>query len=237
MPKTHIVKAVKDKVDKAEEPKVEEIIRMPKILSPPTKANLPKMQKAFAATPKRRRMANVLDAVLETIKALSPAPAKKIAQTEAKSQAEAETGQAEAEATQTQAEVKTGPSVLIKTKPNAPEEKAVEQIAPEKIEIPAPEALIENIDYIIRHASGKKPSKEEILEARHYARKLKYPKEALIFNGSNEDDFLYCLPDNKEISVCREIGRSMGFPKLEDDLSILSKDELANSLTYNSIKV
>jgi hypothetical protein len=29
----------------------------------------------------------------------------------------------------------------------------------------------------------------------------------------------------------------MGFPKLEDDLSILSKDDLADSLAYNSIKV
>jgi hypothetical protein len=38
-------------------------------------------------------------------------------------------------------------------------------------------------------------------------------------------------------SVCREIGRSFGFPKLEDGLSILSKDELAGSLAYNSIKV
>jgi hypothetical protein len=237
MPKTHTVKAIEDKVYKVEEPKVEEIIRMQKILSPPTKANLPKMQKAFAATPKRRRMANVLDVVLETTKALSHAPAKKIAQTEAKSQAEAETGQAEAEAMQAQAEVETGPSVLIETKPVAPKEKAAEQIAPEKIETLAPEALIENMDYIIRHASGKKLSEEEILEARHYARKLKYPKGALVFNGSNEDDFLYCLPNNKEISVCRDIGRSMGFLKLEDDLSILSKDDLADNLAYNNIKV
>jgi hypothetical protein len=66
---------------------------------------------------------------------------------------------------------------------------------------------------------------------------LKYPKGALLFYGSGEEDFLYCLPDNKEISVCREMGRSFGFSKLEDDLSILSKDELAGSLTYNSIKV
>jgi hypothetical protein len=85
MLKTHTVKAIEDKVDKAEEPKVEEIIRMPKILSPPTKANLPKMQKAFATTPKRRRITKVLDVVMETTKALSPAPAKKIVRTEAKS--------------------------------------------------------------------------------------------------------------------------------------------------------
>jgi hypothetical protein len=107
----------------------------------------------------------------------------------------------------------------------------------EKAKSPAPEALVEDIDYIFRHASGKKLSKEEVLEARHYAQKLKYPKEALVFNGTNEDDFLYCLPDNKEISICREIARSMGFPKLEEGLSVLSKDDLADSLAYNSIKV
>jgi hypothetical protein len=58
-----------------------------------------------------------------------------------------------------------------------------------------------------------------------------------VFNGSGEEDFLYYLPDNKEISVCREMGRSFRFPKLEDGLSVLSKDELADSLANNSIKV
>jgi hypothetical protein len=58
-----------------------------------------------------------------------------------------------------------------------------------------------------------------------------------VFNGSNEDDFLYCLMDNKDISVCLEIAKSMGFPKLEDGLSVMSKDDLADSLAYNNIKV
>jgi hypothetical protein len=48
--------------------------------------------------------------------------------------------------------------------------------------------------------------------------KVEISEGALVFNGNNEDDFLYCLPNNKEIFVCREIGRSMGFPKLEDSL-------------------
>jgi hypothetical protein len=200
VPKAHTVEPVEDKVDKAEEPKIEEIIKMPKILSPPTEAKLPKVQKASATTPKRR-MANMLDAVLETTKALSPTPTKKIAEA-IKTQAEAETGQAEAEATQAQAEAEAGPSMPTKTEPVAPEEKMTEQIAPEKIETPAPEASNKNDDYIIRHVSGKKLSQEEILEARHYAQRLKYPKGALVFNGSNEEDFLYCLPDNKEIFVC-----------------------------------
>jgi hypothetical protein len=109
---------------------------------------------------------------------------------------------------------------------------------PEKTAAPAPEALKESIEFIICHASGKRLSEEEEeREAQHYAQKLKYPKGALVFNGSGEEDFLYCLPDSKEIFVCREMGRSFGFPTLEDGLSVLLKDELADRLAYNSIKV
>jgi hypothetical protein len=66
--------------------------------------------------------------------------------------------------------------------------------------------------------------------AQFYAQKLKYPKGALIFNGSGKEDFLYCLPDSKEISVCQEMGRSFGFLMLEDGLSVLSKGERINFL-------
>jgi hypothetical protein len=109
---------------------------------------------------------------------------------------------------------------------------------PEKAAAPAPEALKESIEYIIRHASGKRLSKEEEREAQHYAQKLKYPKGALVLNDSGEEDLLYCLPDSKEISICRrEMGRSFRFPTLEDGLSVLSNDELADGLAYNSIKM
>jgi hypothetical protein len=57
-----------------------------------------------------------------------------------------------------------------------------------------------------------------------------------VFNGTDEDDFLYCLPDNKELSVCRET-RSMGFPKLEAGLCAMTKYDLTDSLAYNSLKV
>jgi hypothetical protein len=234
------VKVVETKVDKADKPETEEIMKMPEVLSPPVKATVPKVQMGSVVTPKRRRMVNVLD-VLETTETLNPASIGKVAEA-SRAQPEAETKQAEVEATIIQTETKAGPSEPAEKKPaeieeKATEEKATEQISSEKVATPALEALKECIDYIIRHASGKGFSQEEKREAQHYAQKLKYPKGALVFNGSGEEDFLYCLPDNKEISVCREIGRSIGFPKLEDGLSIFSKDELADSLAYNSIKV
>jgi hypothetical protein len=89
----------------------------------------------------------------------------------------------------------------------------------------------------VRHASGKQLSKEQIAEAKQYARDLKYPERSLVYNGTDEDDFLYCLLDNKEISVCREMADIIGYPKLELGLSAMSKDQLTDSLAYNSLKV
>jgi hypothetical protein len=60
VPKMPIVGPTKAKDDKAEGTKV---IEVPEILSPPIEADLLKMQKAPVGTPKRRRMASVLDAV------------------------------------------------------------------------------------------------------------------------------------------------------------------------------
>jgi hypothetical protein len=75
----------KEKAVKEPEPK------LPKILSPPAEAELSKVAKAPATTPMRRRMASVQDAVMETTRALTPAPMKKIAET-ATTRAETEAG-------------------------------------------------------------------------------------------------------------------------------------------------
>jgi hypothetical protein len=102
VPKVPTVGPAKAKDDKAEEPQKE----MPEILIPLAEAKLPKVQRAPATTPKRRRMASVLDAVMETTKALSPSPAKKIA-----------------EAAKVQTGAEAGPSAPIETKAVAPEDK------------------------------------------------------------------------------------------------------------------
>jgi hypothetical protein len=49
--------------------------------------------------------------------------------------------------------------------------------------------------------------------------------------------FSIAYQTNKEISVCREMTKNMGYPKLELGLSAMSKDDLADSLAYNSLKV
>jgi hypothetical protein len=157
------------KAEKIEEPRTEET-KTSEVLSPSAGVEAPKMQKDLVATPKRKRMASVLD-VLETIKTSSSTPGK-IAKA-SKTQVETETKPTEAEATMSQADAEAGPSEPTKEESSeigekAAEEEAIEQILPEKTAGLTPEALKENIEYIIHHASGKNLSKEE-REARHYA--------------------------------------------------------------------
>jgi hypothetical protein len=215
-----------------EEPELEGPTRLPKTLSPPLGLELPKVCKVLAITPKRRRMASVLDAFLESVRAPTPASAKAVA-----------------EAATARVEVEAGPSVPIETEPieaigestkQGPSDATLileKEGASKKVKSPTPEVSTEELDFIIRHASGKKLLEEQIAEAKHYARELKYPKGSLVYNDTDEDDFLYCLLDNKKISVCWEMARNIGFPKLKVGLSAISKDDLADGLAYNSLKV
>jgi hypothetical protein len=199
-------------------------------MSPAANVETVKNQKVPAVTPKRKRMANVLD-VLETIKSSSTPPKKAAAIPET-----TEIFDTNAPEQETEAEAGSSEPAKIKSL-ETEEEKITKPTFVEEIGVIAPEAFSKVRDYIVRHASGKKLSEKEEQEAQRYAQKLKYPKGALIFNGSGEEDFLYCLPDSKEISVCREMSKSFGFPTLEDGLSVLSKNDLADSLAYNSLKV
>jgi hypothetical protein len=156
-------------------------------------------------------MVNVLD-VLETIKSSSTTP-KKIAKV---TKVQIETTASDAEASKHQAKTEAGPSEpakVISLETIEKEIEVVEQTLAEETGTATPEAFSEALNYILRHASGKQLTEKE------------------------KQDFLYCLLDSKEISVCREMGRSFGFPTLENGLSVLSKDELADSLAYNSLKV
>jgi len=217
-----------EKIEEVEKPTEEKV---PEIVSPAANVETIKNQKVPVVTPKRKRMANVLD-VLETIKS-SSTPSKKAAATPKTATEISDTKTPEQE---TEAEAESSEPVKIKSL-ETEEEKITKPISVEEIGDVVPEASSKVRDYIVRHASGKKLSEKEEREAQHYAQKLKYPKGALIFNGSGEEDFLYCLPDSKEISVCREMSKSFGFPTLEDGLSVLSKNDLADSLAYNSLKV
>jgi hypothetical protein len=118
------------------------------------------VSKIPVVTPKRRRMASVLDAVMESTRVPTPASIEvpNMSEKNIKETVEDVTTRVEAE---------VGPSVPVESGPietvgkdteHGPSDAALileKEGAPKKVKSPTPKASIEELDFIIRHASGK----------------------------------------------------------------------------------
>jgi hypothetical protein len=154
MLKASSAKLAEPKADNIKEIRVEGT-KILEVIRPSAEVTVPKAQKGLTATPKRKRMVNILDA-LETIKTSSSTPGK----TAEASKTQTETKLTEADAAKSQAETEAGPSEPAKEKSletgeEETEKEAAEQILPEKTATPTPEASSKVLDYIVRHASKK----------------------------------------------------------------------------------
>jgi hypothetical protein len=155
MLKASPAKSGEPKAINIEEAEVEKT-KILEVISPSAEVTVLKAQKDLTTTPKRKRMVNVLD-VLEKIKTSSSTPGK----TAEASKTRIETKQTKAEVAQSHAEIEGGPSEPAKEKSleigeEEAKKESAEQILSEKTAIPIPEVSSEALDYIVRHASGKR---------------------------------------------------------------------------------
>jgi hypothetical protein len=134
---------VEAKIGPAEEPKLKKATEQLKALSPPREAELSKTSRIPPTTPRKRRMASVLDAVMESIKASTPTSAE-APNTEGgilKKSDETDTAQVVSEA---------GPSALAEARPSETAPLILEREGtPEKSKSPAPEAPAEELEFIV----------------------------------------------------------------------------------------
>jgi hypothetical protein len=144
--------SIEARTNVTEELKMKKIAEELKVLSPPYATELPKVSNIPAATPRKRRMASVMDDVMESAKTSTTASAE-APRTEAKvSKKSDKIGIA-----QTISEA--GPSVSAKARPSEIAPLILEKVdAPEKSRSPTPGAPAEELEFIVRHASGKQLS-------------------------------------------------------------------------------
>jgi hypothetical protein len=109
-------------------------------------------------------MASVLDAVIESTKVQTPT---------SKLDKEGDIPKKYDEVRISPDTAEVGPPTCTKAKPSGSTLILEKEGAPEKIKSPTPEAPTKELDFIIRHASGKQLSEEQIAEAKQYARYLK----------------------------------------------------------------
>jgi hypothetical protein len=98
------------------------------------------------------------------------------------------------------------------------------------------EETSEEGDFNFQDILGKKFSKAEKEELRDYAISCGYKPGALLFGGVAEES-LGCLRDRIGANVVSNLLKSVGFPKLEADLSRYRRQHIANSLFYSNFKV
>jgi hypothetical protein len=120
------------RMESTEEPELKKAAEQPKALSPLRETELLRALNVPAATPRRRRMASVLDAVMESVKVQTPTSAPN---------REGETLKKSDEASVALATSEAGPSAPVDVQPlgTAPVIQEKEN-APEKPKSPAPEA-------------------------------------------------------------------------------------------------
>jgi hypothetical protein len=108
-------------------------------------------------------------------------------------------------------------------------------IVPEKEKEIAEDAS-EKEDFIFQNLIGQELTKAEKEELKEYAISCGYRPGALLFGGV-DDERLGCLQDQTGAKVIGTLSKSIGFPKLETDISRYRRQHIVGSLFYSNFKV
>jgi hypothetical protein len=83
---------------------------------------------------------------------------------------------------------------------------------------------------------GQELTKAEKEELNEYAISCGYRPGALLFGGI-DDERLGCVQDQTGVKVISTLSKSIGFPKLETDISRYRRQHIVGSLFYSNFKV
>jgi hypothetical protein len=176
---------------------------------------------------KKRRIVNVVQAIERTPPSASAAKAVTTTGAEAKAAVETK-GAGEAEATML--DIDTVISDVIK-------DVAAKDMATtpdEEREIDTGPSGEEDLD--LRHLGGQELSEEEKLELKEFAVSCGYQPGSLLFGGVDEE-ILGCICDRAGAKIVDTLSKSVGFLKLETDISCYRWQHIVSSLFYSNFKV
>jgi hypothetical protein len=91
-------------------------------------------------------------------------------------------------------------------------------------------------DINLRHLGGQELSEEEKFELKEFAMSCGYQPGALVFVGVDEE-ILGCIRDCAGVKILDTLSKSVGFPKLETDISCYRRQHIVSSLFYFNFKV
>jgi hypothetical protein len=98
------------------------------------------------------------------------------------------------------------------------------------------EAASEERGFDLRNLVGQELSEAEKKELQEYGISCGYQPGAMLFGGIDEEA-LGCVRDRIGAKVIGTLSKSVGFPKLEADISIYRRQHIVGSLFYSNFKV
>jgi hypothetical protein len=79
-------------------------------------------------------------------------------------------------------------------------------------------------------------SKEDISELKEFAISCGYQPGSMLFGGVDEEA-MGCICDRAGAKIISTLSKSIGFPKLEKDISCYRRKHIIDSLFYSNFKV
>jgi hypothetical protein len=98
------------------------------------------------------------------------------------------------------------------------------------------EAALEEKGFDLRNLVGQELSEAEKKELHEYGISCGYQPGAMLFGGIDEEA-LGCVSDRTGAKVIGTLSKSVGFPKLEADISSYRRQHIVGSLFYSNFKV
>jgi hypothetical protein len=91
-------------------------------------------------------------------------------------------------------------------------------------------------DFDLRHLGVQELSEEEKMDLKEFAMSCGYQLGALVFGGVDEE-ILRCIRDRAGAKIVGTLSKSVGFPKLETEISCYRRQHIVSSLFYSNFKV
>jgi hypothetical protein len=98
------------------------------------------------------------------------------------------------------------------------------------------ETSSEGIDFDLWHLGGQQLSEEDKLELKEFAISCGYQPGSMLFGGVDEE-VVGCIRDHVGAKIISTLFKSVGFPKLEKDISCYRRQLILGSLFYSNFKV
>jgi hypothetical protein len=88
----------------------------------------------------------------------------------------------------------------------------------------------------LRHLRGQQLSEEDISELKEFAMSISYQPGYVLF-GCVDEKILGCICDRAGEKIVSTLSKSIGFPKLEKDISGYRRQHITDNLFYSNFKV